>query len=170
MYKYNRGKKKVPIPWERRWVKALNKILSSEKFVNKITEDYVKQAPDVKDKRSKNITSADKKKTVEYFKESVKSILESNPQLKVTKAVEDVLRSRAFISGKDLATENWSKTLKNFNIHVRKDSIEYDEKENLYKITKGKYAGYYTVMVHNPGGDPSYQVILVPGSQLVNFI
>ena len=147
-----------------------NKITNSEKFVNKITEGYIKQAPSKKDKRSKNITSADKKRALAYLKINVKGLLESNPNLNMKEAVNQVVNSTAFTSKGDTATKNWWKQLKKFNINVRKDSIEYDEKENKYKITKGKYAGYYTVMVHNPGGDPSYEVILVPGSQLVNFI
>ena len=147
-----------------------NKIISSEKFVNKITKGYVKQTPSKKDKRSKNITSADKKRALAYLKINVKGLLESAPELTMKEAVNQVVNSTAFTSRGETAAKNWQKQLKQFNINIRKSSLEYDEKESKYKIIAGKYKNYYTVIVHNPGQDPSYSIELVPASQIVNFV
>ena len=147
-----------------------NKITNSEKFVNKITEGYIKQAPSKKDKRSKNITSADKKRALAYLKINVKGLLESAPELTMKEAVNQVVNSTAFTSRGETAAKNWQKQLKQFNINIRKSSLEYDEKESKYKIVAGKYKNYYTVIVHNPGQDPSYSIELVPASQIVNFV
>ena len=147
-----------------------NKIISSEKFVNKITKGYVKQTPSKKDKRSKNITSADKKRALAYLKINVKGLLESAPELTMKEAVNQVVNSTAFTSRGETAAKNWQKQLKQFNINIRKSSLEYDEKESKYKIVAGKYKNYYTVIVHNPGQDPSYSIELVPASQIVNFV
>ena len=147
-----------------------NKIISSEKFVNKITKGYVRQTPSKKDKRSKNITSADKKRALAYLKINVKGLLESAPELTMKEAVNQVVNSTAFTSRGETAAKNWQKQLKQFNINIRKSSLEYDEKESKYKIVAGKYKNYYTVIVHNPGQDPSYSIELVPASQIVNFV
>ena len=147
-----------------------NKIISSEKFVNKITKGYVRQTPSKKDKRSKNITSADKKRALAYLKINVKGLLESSPELTMKEAVNQVVNSTAFTSRGETAAKNWQKQLKQFNINIRKSSLEYDEKESKYKIIAGKYKNYYTVIVHNPGQDPSYSIELVPASQIVNFV
>ena len=147
-----------------------NKIISSEKFVNKITKGYIKQTPSKKDKRSKNITSADKKRALAYLKINVKGLLESSPELTMKEAVNQVVNSTAFTSKGETAAKNWQKQLKQFNINIRKSSLEYDEKESKYKIVAGKYKNYYTVIVHNPGQDPSYSIELVPASQIVNFV
>ena len=147
-----------------------NKIISSEKFVNKITKGYIKQTPSKKDKRSKNITSADKKRALAYLKINVKGLLESSPELTMKEAVNQVVNSTAFTSRGETAAKNWQKQLKQFNINIRKSSLEYDEKESKYKIVAGKYKNYYTVIVHNPGQDPSYSIELVPASQIVNFV
>ena len=147
-----------------------NKIISREKFVNKITKGYVKQTPSKKDKRSKNITSADKKRALAYLKINVKGLLESAPELTMKEAVNQVVNSTAFTSRGETAAKNWQKQLKQFNINIRKSSLEYDEKESKYKIVAGKYKNYYTVIVHNPGQDPSYSIELVPASQIVNFV
>ena len=147
-----------------------NKIISSEKFVNKITKGYVKQTPSKKDKRSKNITSADKKRAMTYIKDSVRGVFEANPQMKVREVVDEVLNSRAFTTADEARISSWHKRLKEFNINVRLTSLEFDKKESKYKIIAGKYKNYYTVVVHNPGQDPSYTVELVPASQIVNFV
>ena len=147
-----------------------NKIISSEKFVNKVTNKYVKLRPSLKDKRSKNITVADKKRAITYLKDSVRGVLEANPQMKVREVVDEVLNSRAFTSADEARIASWHKRLKEFNINVRLTSLEFDKKESKYKITAGKYKNYYTVIVHNPGQDPSYTVELIPASQIVNFV
>ena len=147
-----------------------NKIISSEKFVNKITKGYVRQAPSKKDKRSKNITSSDKKRALAYLKINVKGLLESSPELTMKEAVNQVVNSTAFTSKGETAAKNWQKQLKEFNINVKRTSLEYDEKESKYKIIAGKYKNYYTVIVHHPGQDPSYAIELIPASQIVNFV
>lgn len=147
-----------------------NKIISSEKFVNKVTNKYVKLRPSLKDKRSKNITSADKKRAITYLKDSVRGVLEANPQMKVREVVDEVLNSRAFTTADEARLSSWHKRLKEFNINVRLTSLEFDKEEKKYKITAGKYKNYYTVVVHNPGQDPSYTIELVPASQIVNFV
>ena len=147
-----------------------NKIISSEKFVNTVTNKYIKLRPSLKDKRSKNITSADKKRAMTYLKDSVRGVLEANPQMKVREVVDEVLNSRAFTTADEARISSWHKRLKEFNINVRLTSLEFDKKESKYKIIAGKYKNYYTVVVHNPGQDPSYTVELVPASQIVNFI
>ena len=147
-----------------------NKIISSEKFVNKVTNKYIKLRPSLKDKRSKNITSADKKRALAYLKINVKGLLESSPELTMKEAVNQVVNSTAFTSKGETAAKNWQKQLKEFNINVKRTSLEYDEKESKYKIIAGKYKNYYTVIVHHPGQDPSYSIELVPASQIVNFV
>ena len=147
-----------------------NKIISSEKFVNKVTNKYVKLRPSLKDKRSKNITVADKKRAITYLKDSVRGVLEANPQMKMKEAVDEVLNSRAFTTADEARLASWHKRLKEFNINVRLTSLEFDKKESKYKITAGKYKNYYTVVVHNPGQDPSFTVELVPASQIVNVV
>ena len=89
-----------------------NKIISSEKFVNKVTNKYIKLRPSLKDKRSKNITSADKKRAITYLKDSVRGVLEANPQLKVREAVDEVLNSRAFTTADEARLSSWHKRLK----------------------------------------------------------
>ena len=147
-----------------------NKIISSEKFVNKVTNKYVKLRPSLKDKRSKNITVADKKRAITYLKDSVRGVLEANPQMKMKEAVDEVLNRRAFTTADEARLASWHKRLKEFNINVRLTSLEFDKKESKYKITAGKYKNYYTVVVHNPGQDPSFTVELVPASQIVNVV
>lgn len=165
-YKYKGTKNS----WNRKWNKAWVNITKSEKFINTVTNKYIKLRPSLKDKRSKNITVSDKKRAMTYLKDSVRGVLEANPQMKVREVVDDVLNSRAFTTADEARISSWHKRLKEFDINIRLKSLEFDKKENKYKIIAGKYKNYYTVIVHNPGQDPSYTIELVPASQIVNFV
>ena len=165
MKKKNIEKRTKRGSWKKwKYSNQANKYLTDEKI------KYTIEQMGKKDPKSEKITSKDREKVRNLFRDKFETVKQNNPDLTNKEIMSKIIRETAFTSKENIAVENWWKQLKEFGTNIKKTSIKYDIEKKLYKIVAGKYKGNYTIIVHNPGQEPSYSIILVPEENLSNYL
>lgn len=113
----------------------------------------------LKDKRSRFITSADKKNAFIDFSRSVKAEMMKHPEMSQKEAMDKVLDSRAFSTYDQISARNIAKVARDYNIHVNKNGL-VPIGDNTWKIIYGPHAGHILTLEHDPESHPSYFLII----------
>ena len=115
MKKKNIEKRTKRGSWKKwKYSSQANKYLTDEKI------KYTIEQMGKKDPKSEKITSKDREKVRNLFRDKFETVKQNNPDLTNKEIMSKIIRETAFTSKENIAVENWWKQLKKFNINDRK--------------------------------------------------